>query len=82
MYTKKSGETGMTMADIVIYHEIQTALMFTNSQGLDPSVFPSTVIWLSKMSSHAVMIEQDRKLNDFINYAPGSPTPQKGKFNW
>ena len=45
------------MVDIVIYHEIQTALMLTNSNGLDPTQFPSIVAWLSKMGSQPYMIE-------------------------
>ena len=67
MHIKKCGEAGLTMVDIVIYHEIQTALMLTNSNGLDASVFPCTVGWLAKMGSHPCMVEQDRKLNDFLN---------------
>ena len=63
----KVGEVGMTMADICIYHDIQTALMTTNSNGLDPALFPCIATWLAKMSSHTAIIEQDRKLNDFIN---------------
>ena len=47
----------MTMADIVIYHDIQTALMSSNSNGLDPSQFPSTVTWISKMSCQVAIIE-------------------------
>ena len=57
VYTKKSGEAGLTMVDIVIYHELQTALMLTNSNGLDPTQFPNIVTWLSKMGGHPCMIE-------------------------
>ena len=55
------------MVDIVIYHELQTAMMLTNSNGLDSAQFPYIVAWLAKMGGHACMVEQDRKLNDFLN---------------
>ena len=57
VHTKKSGEAGLTMVDIVIYHELQTALMLTNSNGLDPTQLPNIVAWLSKMGGHPCMIE-------------------------
>jgi len=57
----------MTMADIVIYHDLQTAAMSTTANIFDPTHFPCIAQWLSKMAGHTSIIEQDRKLNDFLN---------------
>lgn len=66
-----------SLADLVIFHELFTALVFTSTT-VEPGQYPNTSIWLEKMQRLPCIENHCQKLLEFVG-APPLPQPERVK---
>lgn len=65
----KQDSSSFSLADLLIYHEMYTALEFAQIS-LDRSLFPNTHNWMSSMARETSICDQNKKLDRYINSQP------------
>ena len=64
--SQKDSKTGFSLADIMIYHEVYTALALSQI-AVEPTQLPNTVEWLGTMTQVAAIQLQNNRLQDVLS---------------
>ena len=63
---QRGSKGAFSLADIIIYHELYTALAFS-SISVEPTQYPNTTTWLTTMTAEAAIQQANNRLQDFIS---------------
>ena len=63
---KKVSKNGYSLADVVIYHELYTALAYTQVL-IDQNSLPHTAEWVQTLTQENAIISQNNKLQEFLS---------------
>ena len=64
--TPKGKDVGYSLADIVIYHELQTAMAYAQIN-VDHNMLPNTAAWLATLTQEQAIISQNNKLQELLS---------------
>lgn len=64
--TSKGQKSKYSLADIVIYHEVYTAMAYAQVS-VDNNSLPNTSSWLAAMTQEAAINSQNNKLQEFLS---------------